>query len=161
MAFQMKIAVGSDHAGFALKKKIIEYLTENGFDIEDVGTYSSESTDYPLYAFKVGEAVRDKRADFGVLVCYTGIGMSISANKVKGVRAALCYDVRAAGLARRHNDANIICLGANFIDSQKLPAILSAFLNNDFEGRTEGGKRHNRRVKIIAKYEEDSCKHKE
>lgn len=149
----MKIAIGSDHAGFTLKKKIIEYLTESGFDIEDVGTYSSESTDYPLYAFKVGEAVRDKSVDWGVLICYSGIGMSIAANKVKGVRAALCCDVRAAELARKHNDANVICFGAGFIDYEKVPEMLSTFLTTAFEGVKEGGERHLRRVKLIEGYE--------
>ena len=149
----MKIAVGADHAGFALKQKIIEYLTGNGFNVEDVGTYSSESVDYPSYAFKVGEAVRDKRVDFGILVCYSGIGMAIAVNKVKGVRAALCHDVRSAGLARKHNDANVICLGSNFIDPKELPAILSAFLNSEFEGKTADGERHKRRVKMIERYE--------
>ncbi len=149
----LSIAVGSDHAGLKLKNMVVQELTAMGHKVLDIGTDSEESVDYPDYAFKVAQAVKEGKADFGVLVCFTGIGMSIAANKVNGIRAALCCDTRRAELARRHNDANILCLGAGFIDNKQLPSILSAFLEAEFEGLSNAGERHNRRVNKIKQYE--------
>ena len=107
----MKIAVGSDHGGFALKEAVKKHLEAKGIEVEDFGCYSTESVDYAVYGAKVAHCVADGKADYGVLVCSTGIGISMAANKVKGIRAALCSDTHAAEMTRRHNNANILCLG--------------------------------------------------
>ena len=139
----MRIAVGCDHRGLRLKQFIINLLNEAGHSYEDFGCYSADSVDYPDIARSVAEAVA--RADFesGILVCSTGIGMSITANKVKGVRAALCYDVFCAHRARQHNDANILCLGAGQ-EQDTVRQIVEAFLTSEFEGG-----RHLRRLNKI------------
>lgn len=108
----MKIAVGSDHGGFALKEAVKKHLEAKGIEVEDFGCYSTESVDYAVYGAKVAHCVADGKADYGVLVCSTGIGISMAANKVKGIRAALCSDTHAAEMTRRHNNANVLCLRA-------------------------------------------------
>ena len=151
----MRIAIAADHAGFALKQALRDLLVADGHEVNDFGTQSTESTDYPDYASLVAHEVADGRADRGVLVCSTGIGMSIAANKVEGVRAALVTNAAAARLTRQHNDANIIALGANFIDVEAAAPMLDAFLNTDFEGG-----RHARRVAKIMQLEQQEKRKK-
>jgi ribose 5-phosphate isomerase B len=145
----MKISVGSDHAGFRMKEDIKEYLMSKGFDVVDVGTYDGAiSTDYPDYGIKAAELVSKKQADFAVIVCGTGLGMSISANKVEGVRATPIETVEFAKLARLHNNANVLALSGRFIELDVNKQIVDAFLSTEFEGG-----RHERRTGKIASYE--------
>jgi ribose 5-phosphate isomerase B len=141
-----RIAIGCDHRGFALKELIISSLQTNGYGHQDFGSYSTDPVDYPDIAQKVGEEVASGNCDQGILICSTGIGMCIAANKIRGVRAALCHNVFAAQRARQHNDANILCLGGEDVDPDSALEIVKTFLTTDFEGG-----RHARRVnKIIA-----------
>jgi ribose 5-phosphate isomerase B len=130
----MRIAIGSDHRGFDLKNYLVGYCKGKGLDCYDAGCYSTESVDYPDIARAVGKMIADGVYDYGILICGTGIGMSIAANKVKKVRAALCSDVFDAGRARRHNDANILCLSAEKINDDLATDIFDIFLNTPFEG---------------------------
>jgi ribose 5-phosphate isomerase B len=145
----MRIAIAADHAGFTLKQALRERLATEGHEVNDFGTQSLESTDYPDYARLVAHEVADGRADRGILVCSTGIGMSIAANKVEGVRAALVTNVESASITRQHNDANIMTIGARFTDAETAASMLDAFLKTDFEGG-----RHARRVAKIMQLEE-------
>jgi ribose 5-phosphate isomerase B len=129
----LNIAIGSDHRGVAVKNDIIELLTAGGYSYQDFGSYNEEAVDYPDIAKKVAGAVAGGNFERGILICYTGIGMSISANKVRGIRAALCHSTDAARMARLHNDANILCLGAMDAD-EHLPQIVETFLSTGFEG---------------------------
>ena len=129
----MRIAVGCDHRGLNLKQFIIKLTTEAGHAYEDFGCYTAESVDYPDIAQKVAEAVVRGDFEFGILMCDTGIGMSIAANKVKGIRAALCHDAFSSRRARQHNDANILCLAAGR-EANTVPEIFNTFLNSQFEG---------------------------
>ena len=138
------ISVGADHAGFALKQEILEYLKRQGIETEDVGCTSTASVDYPDFARKVAESVGSGRANRGILVCGSGIGMAMAANKTAGVRAAPVRDVASARLTRQHNDANVLCLGGRFTTKEKAMKIIDAFLSTPFEGG-----RHERRVKKI------------
>ncbi|ASQ90560.1 ribose 5-phosphate isomerase B [Prosthecochloris sp. GSB1] len=140
----MRIAVGSDHAGYEFKKTVSAWLERNGHEVNDMGPYSEESVDYPDYARKVGEAVAKGECDQGVLLCGTGIGVSISANKIPGIRAALACKPEFATLARQHNNANVLCFSARFTDA---PTIEQS-LENWFAAEFEGG-RHERRVAKI------------
>ena len=144
----MKIAVGSDHGGFALKEAVKKHLEAKGIEVEDFGCYSTESVDYAVYGAKVAHCVADGKADYGVLVCSTGIGISMAANKVKGIRAALCSDAHAAEMTRRHNNANILCLGGLVTEEKTELEIVDTFLKFDFEGG-----RHQRRIDQIADIE--------
>lgn len=144
------IAVGSDHGGFALKREIMKHLSERGLEFKDFGTYSEESCDYPVYGEAVARAVASGQCDRGILICGTGIGVSITANKVKGIRAALCGDCYSAEYTRRHNDANILTLGARVLGSGLALKIVDIFLDTEFEGG-----RHERRVELITKIEEN------
>lgn len=144
----MKIAVGSDHAGLDLKEKLKQHIESTGAEVIDFGTSGPESVDYPDYAFKVGEAVAGGECDFGVLVCSTGIGIAIGANKVKGVRAALVCNIEAAVQSRSHVDCNVIVFGQRFADIDMAGAAYDAWIKTPFEGG-----RHERRVKKIADYE--------
>lgn len=137
----MKIALGSDHAGLPLKNEIIKHLKGKEIEIEDFGTYTEESCDYPDYAQKVAENVVAKKFDFGILVCGTGIGISIAANKVKGVRAALCSDTFSAHACREHNNANILALGQRVVGVGLALDIVDSFLNAEFQGG-----RHEKRI---------------
>ena len=130
----MKIAIGCDHGGFHLKEKIKEYLLAREIEVKDKGTYSEERVDFPLYAEKVAEAVTGKEADLGILCCGTGIGMSIAANKVKGIRAAVVGDCFSAKATREHNDSNILCLGERVTEEALALKILDEWLNAEFEG---------------------------
>jgi len=145
----MKIAIGSDHAGYDLKELIKNYLSEKGYEVIDKGTYSKESVDYPVFGESVAETVVKGEADRGIVICGTGIGISISANKVRGIRAALCTNEYMARMARKHNDANVLALGARVLGTDLALSIVDAFLTTEFEGG-----RHERRVKLIMKIEE-------
>lgn len=136
----MKIAIGSDHAGFEEKEKIKKQLGSLGIEVEDVGTYSTESVDYPDFAEKVGKAVAGGEADEGVLVCGTGIGVSIAANKIHGIRAALAWNEETARLARQHNDANVLTVGARTTSPEEIEKIVKAWLEAKFEGGRHQGR---------------------
>ncbi len=129
-----RVIAGSDHAGLKLRAEAVRVAREEGFEVDDLGPFSGDSVDYPDYARQVGEAVASGRARFGLLVCGTGIGMSIAANKVKGVRAAHCGDEFEARMARAHNDANVLCLGERILGLGLGAAIVTAFLQQPFEG---------------------------
>ena len=137
----MKIAIGNDHAGVEFKNKIMQELRSKGYEIMNVGTDTLDSVDYPDIAKKVSEKVLNGEAKFGILICGTGIGISIAANKIKGIRAALCHNEYTAKLARLHNDANIIALGARVLGEDLGLACVEAFVNTEFEGG-----RHAKRV---------------
>jgi len=130
----MRIAIGCDHKGFNLKKAITELLTEEGHSYEDFGCYNTDPVDYPDFARSVAQAVAQRRFDHGILICSTGIGMSIAANKVPGVYAALCHDVFSAQRSRQHNNANVLCLGGSVIGVDLAKDIVHAYLGTDFEG---------------------------
>lgn len=141
---KIKIALGADHAGYEYKAKFIEYLTSLGYECVNVGTDSGESVDYPVYADKLCKAVSSGDCKLGILICGTGIGMSMAANKHHGIRAALCGDSESAKLTRMHNDANVLCLGARIISYDTAKNILDTFLNTDFLGSY-----HSRRVQML------------
>ncbi|MFH1775968.1 MAG: ribose 5-phosphate isomerase B [Candidatus Omnitrophota bacterium] len=147
----MKVVIGADHGGYKLKQKIIQFLKTKGIKYKDVGTYSESSVDYPIYAEKVGREVSARRASRGILICKSGTGMSIAVNKIKGVRAAVCNSVRAARLSREHNDANVLTLGADFVNVNLAKKILNTWLNTKFAAG-----RHKRRVRQINKLESKS-----
>ena len=130
----MKIAIGCDHAGFEYKEKLKQWLIENGYECEDLGTYSTDAVDYPIYAKAVCNKVLSNACDFGILFCGTGIGMSIAANKIKGIRAAVCSDIKSAELTRQHNDSNVLCMGAQIIGFLTAREITKTFLSNSFIG---------------------------
>ena len=136
-----RIAIASDHAGFALKSKVKDWLVEDGYEVEDLGTHSTDSVDWPDYGRKLGEAVAANPGMLGVAVCGSGIGIAIAANKVKGARAATCMNGLMARLTRQHNDANILALGERLIGEATARDCLNEFLNTNFEGG-----RHQRRV---------------
>ncbi len=140
------IALGSDHAGFELKEKIKKYLEEKKVETKDYGCFSDDPVDYPDYAEKVAKAVANGDADRGILVCGTGLGMSMSANKLPGIRAALCWNEKAAEMSRKHNDANVLCLGARLIDHTDALRIVDVWLKTSFDGG-----RHIKRVEKINK----------
>ena len=144
----MKIAIGNDHAAVEMKREIQKYLEELGHEVVNYGTDTAESCNYPEYGEKVGKAVADKEADCGVLICGTGVGISIAANKVKGVRAAVCSDVTTARLVKEHNDANIIAFGARIVGIELAKDIVKAYLDAEFAGG-----RHIRRVEMIHEIE--------
>ena len=140
----MRIAVGADHRGFTLKEELKAWLAARGHEVLDFGTDSAERVDYPDYAFKVARAVVRRQVDRGILICSTGIGMSIAANKARGVRAALADSVRLARLSREHNDANVLCLGADFVSAAEARRIVGVWLKTEFAGG-----RHARRVRKL------------
>ena len=142
------IALGSDHAGLPLKKEIIALLEEMNIPYHDYGTYTSDSCDYAMFAQRAAKAVVSGECERGILCCGTGIGISIAANKVKGIRAALCSDAHAAEMTRRHNNANILCLGGLVTEEKTALEIVDTFLKFDFEGG-----RHQRRIDQIADIE--------
>jgi ribose 5-phosphate isomerase B len=144
----MRVAFGSDHAGYELKERLKKAVSEAGHDVVDFGTDSTESVDYPDYAAAVGRAVAAGDAEFGILVCGTGLGMEIAANKIPGVRAVSCSNLFEAAMARRHNDANVLCLGSRILAPEYAEAIVRVFLEERFEGG-----RHQRRIDKIARLE--------
>ena len=140
----MKIAFGCDHRGYILKDAILAHLRENGHEVVDMGTDSTERVDYPVYGEKVARAVASGECDKGIVICTTGIGISMSANKVKGIRCALCGDSYSAEMTRRHNDANVLAMGAGIIGPNLAKKITEVFLTTEFEGG-----RHARRVGLL------------
>jgi ribose 5-phosphate isomerase B len=140
----MKIVVAADHVGFVLKEQVLEYLRSRGFEVEDCGPSNAESVDYPDFAEKVAAQVAAKQADRGVLVCGTGIGMMLAANKVLGIRAVVANDTLSARMGREHNDANVLTMGARMIDAANMRQIVDAWLSTPFAGG-----RHARRVQKI------------
>ncbi|WP_177162048.1 ribose 5-phosphate isomerase B [uncultured Fusobacterium sp.] len=140
----MKIALGCDHGGYELKEKVKSHLEKKGYEVLDLGCHSTESVNYPVYGKAVGEAVTKKEADYGVVICGTGIGISIAANKVKGVRAALCMNTTMARLTREHNDANVLAFGARMVGDVLALEMVDTFLNTAFEGG-----RHVARVEML------------
>ncbi|MCX8060161.1 MAG: ribose 5-phosphate isomerase B, partial [Aquificaceae bacterium] len=132
------IAVGSDHAGYPLKEKIKEFLLSKGYRVLDFGAQSTDSTDYPLFAREVCLSLQRGEAQKGILVCGTGIGMSVVANKFKGIRAALCLNEYMARMSRKHNDANVLCLGSRVVGQELALSIVEAWLSTDFEGGRHG-----------------------
>ena len=141
----MKIALGSDHAGYVLKEAIKNYLSEKKTEYKDFGTFKLDSCDYPEYSYKVSMAVAAGEADLGILVCGTGIGMCITANKIKGIRAAQAYDPQMAQMSRLHNNANILCLGGRILNDEDGIKVVEAFLSTSFEGG-----RHQNRLNLIS-----------
>jgi len=141
----MKIALAADHRGHAVKEKVAVLLNEHGHDVLDMGTNSSKSCDYPDLAYPAARAVAEGTAQFAVLICGSGIGMSICANKVDGVRAALCHDELTARMSRRHNNANVLCLASDVLGEELIRRIVSSWLGTEFEP----GGRHERRVRKI------------
>jgi ribose 5-phosphate isomerase B len=140
----LKIMIGADHAGFELKEKIVTRLQDAGYDVEDIGTHGTESVDYPDYAFRVARAVASGRVDRGILVCGSGIGMSMAANRIPRVRAVLASEPYAAKMSRRHNDSNVLCLGGRFTGQDLAFEIVDTWLAENFEGG-----RHSRRVNLL------------
>ncbi|MDD3113111.1 MAG: ribose 5-phosphate isomerase B [Candidatus Izemoplasmatales bacterium] len=147
----MRIAIGSDHAGFVYKEPIINYLKKLQMDVIDLGPESAEPTDYPIYARKVAETIRDKHADFGILICGTGEGMSIAANKVKGVIAGIAHSPFTAKAIREHNRANVLCLGSRTNTLEEALGYVEIFLNTEFSDNP----RHLHRVQLIEAIEGD------
>lgn len=144
----MKIAIGCDHGGITLKDSIVNYLEERGVKIEDFGTFGTESVDYPDFAYKVARSVADGKADKGILMCGTGIGISIAANKVNGIRCALCHNTETARLTALHNDSNVLAMGGRVIDSDTAVNIVKTWLDTPFEGG-----RHISRINKISEIE--------
>ncbi|HOF65202.1 MAG TPA: ribose 5-phosphate isomerase B [Bacilli bacterium] len=144
----MKLAIGSDHGGFKYKKIVIKHLKEKGHTVLDVGPLTEERSNYPTYGIAVGEAVMGKRADFGIVICTTGEGIAMAANKVKGIRAGIAYNDEVAKLMRQHNDANVISFGQAHMDIDDVLRRIDIFLATPFEGG-----RHATRVDIIKDYE--------
>ncbi len=149
----MKLAIGSDHAGFVLKEYIKQVLLTKGYDITDVGTFDKGSVDYSDFGFKVAHLVSDGEVDKGILICGTGIGMSVAANKVKGIRAALAFDIYTAMQSRKHLDANILVLGERVTGQGLAEEIVNVWLDTPFEGG-----RHEKRIEKIAQFEAEYLK---
>ncbi len=146
----MRIAIGTDHRGFAIRQKVVELVQQLGHEVIDVGAFSADAVDYPDIAFDVAHRVSRGEADRGILVCGTGLGMCIAANKVRGVRAAPCHDDITAELSRRHNDANVLCLSADLLGERLIDRMVEIWLNTPFEGG-----RHARRVEKISEIERE------
>ncbi len=143
------IALGCDHAGFELKQFIIKHLEDRGIEYKDYGTYSTDSVDYAVYAEKTARAVAGGECTLGLLFCGTGVGISMAANKVRGIRAACCSDMFSAEMTRRHNDANILCLGGRVVSPEKAVELVDVFLDTPFSGED----RHARRIAQITELE--------
>ncbi len=147
----MKIAIAADHGGFELKDSMVEYIKGLGNEVMDLGTNSADSVDYPDYAKKVCEEIQQENSDLGILICGTGIGMSLAANKFEGIRAACVSDVYSAKMSRNHNNANVLCIGARVIGDEVAKLIIKTFLENEFEAG-----RHQRRVDKIMAIEKEN-----
>lgn len=146
----MKIGIGNDHAAVDMKFEIVKYLEESGYEVENFGTDTNDSCDYPVYGEKVARAVANGEVDRGILICGTGVGISLAANKVKGIRAAVCSESVTARFSRLHNDANILAFGARIVGVETAKDMVNVWLNTEFEGG-----RHQRRVDLIMKIEEE------
>ena len=142
------IAIGCDHGGINIKNAVIDYMKENGIEYTDFGCYTEESVDYPIYAYKVARAVADGQAELGIICCGTGIGVSMAANKIKGIRAAVCTDEFCAEMTRRHNNANMLAMGARVLGGGLALKIVDTFLTTGFDGG-----RHQRRIDLISAIE--------
>ena len=149
----MKIAIGADHGGYNLKEEIKKYLEEKGIEYKDFGTNSEERVDYPVIAKNVCKSVQNKENDFGIVICKTGYGMSIVANKFKGIRCATCYNEESAKFAKSHNNINVLALGAEYLSNNEAICILRMILATEFEGG-----RHNERLSIIKEIEKENMK---
>mgnify|MGYP000578612967 CR=1 FL=1 len=149
----MKIAIGNDHSALELKAVVIKHLEENGHEVVDYGTNTNESCDYPIYGEKVALAIKNNEAELGILICGTGIGISLAANKVPGIRAAVCSEPYSAKMTRAHNNANILAFGARVVGQDLAKMIVDAFVNTKFEGE-----RHQRRVDMLTAIEEKYSK---
>lgn len=147
-----KIAVGSDHAGYEAKESARRTLAELGMEVSDKGAYGAESVDYPDFGAAVGRAVANGEVERGVLICGSGIGIAIAANKIPGVRAAVCWNEETARLARQHNDANVLCIGARFVEPELAALMIRAFVETEFDGG-----RHQHRVEKISRLDEERC----
>ena len=147
------IAIGCDHGATELKEELKKHLDANGISYNDLGTFTKDSVHYPVYADKVCKEIQNGRSDLGLLLCTTGVGMSMAANKHKGIRAALCADTRSARFTRMHNDANVLCMGAHIVGVGLACDILDAFLAAEFEGG-----RHQTRVDMLSELEKDELK---
>ena len=145
----MKISLGCDHGGYALKEHIKAYLESKGHEVVDCGTYSTDSCDYPIFGEAAARKVQSGECERGIVICTTGIGISIAANKVRGIRCALCSEPLSAEMTRRHNNANILCMGGKVIDKETAVKLVDIFLHTEFEGG-----RHQRRIDQIAQIEE-------
>ena len=146
----MKIGIGNDHAAVDMRFEIVKYLEESGYEVVNFGTDTNDSCDYPVYGEKVARAVANGEVDRGILICGTGVGISLAANKVKGIRAAVCSESVTARFSRLHNDANILAFGARIVGVETAKDMVNVWLNTEFEGG-----RHQRRVDLIMKIEED------
>ncbi len=146
----MKIAIGNDHAAVEMKNHIVKYLEAKGYEMVNFGTDTNESCDYPIYGKKVADAIKNGECELGILICGTGIGISLAANKVKGIRAAVCSESYSARLTRQHNNANIIAFGARVVDEKTAENIVDEFLNAEYEGG-----RHQKRVDMITAIENE------
>ena len=147
------IAIGADHAGFALKEKVKQHLIDAGYEVKDYGTYSEDRCNYPVFGKKVADAVASGECEQGVLVCGTGVGISLAANKVPGIRACVCSEPFTAQLSVRHNNANVLAMGARVVGRELAKMIADNFFEAEFEGE-----RHARRVGMIEQVEKDYCK---
>ena len=152
MSNSKKFYIATDHAGYALKAYIKNFVQELGHEIIDLGPDSADRVDYPDFAYKAAKAIIEGEADRGIFICGTGIGISIAANKVKGIRAALCYNIYAAEMSRRHNNANVLCLGGRVLGEELAKAIVKVWLETPFDGG-----RHERRINKISQIEENEC----
>lgn len=151
----MKVAVGFDHAGFPLKKTVLDAIQDAGHEPIDLGTNSADPVDFPDYSEKVGRAVQNGQAERGILVCGSGVGACIAANKMKGVFASICHDTYSAAQGVRHDDMNVLCLGARVIGPELASALINAFLEAHYAGNEPGGERLARRVAKIRNLEEN------
>ncbi len=144
----MKVSIGADHGAFELKEALKKHLEEKGIDYKDFGCFSKESVDYPKFAYAAAKAVADGECDFGIICCTTGLGVSMAANKVAGVRAAVCTNEMLAEMTRRHNNANVICMGQKVVSQELAEKMVDIFLSTEFEGG-----RHQRRVDLLTDIE--------
>jgi ribose 5-phosphate isomerase B len=152
----MRVAIGSDHRGYDMKRRLVNLLEQKGHEVSDLGCHRKENSDYPDQAFLVAVAVAQGKADRGILICGTGIGMCIAANKVVGVRAALCHDAITAEMSRRHNNANVLCLSADLLGDELVEHLVGIWLTTEFE---QG--RHARRVEKITRFEQSGTERPE
>ncbi len=147
----MRIAIGNDHAAVDLKWQIVDFLEEKGYEVLNIGTDTAESVDYPVYGKRVAHAVIDGEADLGIAICGTGLGISLAANKVKGIRACVCSEPYTAMMSRKHNNCNVLCFGARVVGLDLAKMIVETWLNTEFEGG-----RHERRVNMIMEIEKEN-----
>ncbi|MBY0545942.1 MAG: ribose 5-phosphate isomerase B [Candidatus Obscuribacterales bacterium] len=152
-----RVAVGADHAGYPLKVEVVDWLNKNGFAVVDLGTNSADPVDYPDYAFAVGEAVTSGKADVGIIICGSGVGACVAANKVPGIRAGLCHDTFSARQGREDDDTNVLCMGARVIGQNLAYEVLKSFLNARFSGLERHQRRLNKVLAMEEKYTGQKC----